>query len=484
MIGKRIAVFGLGRSGLAVAKGALAQGALPTVYDQKSASEVSKQDILAEARELGIPLELGWDGKLPDCDLLVVNPAVDHRHPVLREAVSRGIEVIGEIEFAYRMARAPIIAITGSNGKSSTTVLTYECLRACGESPVLCGNIFGSGYPEAPLTEAALAATADQVLVAEISSFQLEWVRDFRPVCAGITNITEEHLDRYDSFAEYAATKHRIFAAQGPGEYAVVRAMDATVRAPGAAAHAYVPRGERRRAGSSAQATPQVLTFGANGEHAEINPDWLRLLETKVKRAELPLLGVNVQNGAMAALLAYGYLKWRDHADEESNAAEILAQTPLGKIPAQIVEGLRNFRGLAHRMELVGRRNGVVVINNSMCTNPAALIASMDGVLEPTHLLIGGVNKDLSFVPVKNFLTSRRHCAYLFGRDGRSLNEAMGGKWPVFETMAEAFAAAAAAVQSDDILMLAPACASQDQFQDFRQRGDVFRQIAKDWLNS
>jgi len=506
--GLRIAVFGLGRSGLAIGRGAIARGAKPHIFDQKPYASLAKPEAYDEARREGIEVTLEWDGVLPEgFDLLVANPAVAKDHPTLKLAVENRIEVISEVEFAYRISRAPIVAITGTNGKSTTTVMTYLCLRACGEDPVLCGNIFGSGYPEVPLTEAAANATKDQILVAEISSFQLEWVRQFRPVAAGITNIWPDHLDRYPGgFKEYSATKQRIFDAQTSDDFAIVKANDPEVKPPGQSGLAYRPRSARRGAvEESAKSFPTVLTFGATGEHARVEEMDLVILDQTVKLADLPFDEPhNYVNATMAALLAYGALRAIAKADPESHAADLLHEAertsrktrdsrrtvyqraPAGPeplaLPPAIIEGLKAFHGVAHRMEKVGTREGVRVINNSMCTNPDAVIKSAMAVKDPTHLLIGGVNKGLDFGPLRHYLANHRHHAYLFGTDAAILNKMLGETYPIFRTLEEAFHAATEVAKAGEVIMLAPGCASTDQFKDFRDRGDVFRNVAKEWL--
>ncbi len=537
LTGKRVAILGLGRSGLAVARAALSLGAFPTVYDRSTRESILKPEVLEEAEKSGLPLMLGWRGifiaALPDpdgpdthdrdgratVDLLVANPAVDSRSPVLQQAKANGVEVISEVEFAFRIAKAPIIAITGTNGKTTTTVMTWLILRACGEEPILCGNIFGSGYPEVTLTEAALAARADQVLVAEISSFQLEWVEKFKPVSAGITNIVPDHQDRYDSFEEYARTKMRIFDAQTAEDYAVVRAYDPIARAPGQVASLshLRPRNRPRRAAQDPDrdsptthdrdSRATVLTFGAAGEQAEITEEHIRIFDKTIPLETLPFTEPhNYTNAAMAALLAYGYLKWRAERDPASNAAKVIDKAEeqatkkreakksvyharqSGQVPPacpdEIVDGLRHFEGVAHRMERLGKKNSVEVINNSMCTNPDAVLKSALAVDDlGKHILIGGVNKDLDFAPLKGFFSNPRAKAYIYGRDRDQIQRMLGETHPKFETMGEAFAAATQEAKSGETIMLSPGCASSDQFQDFRDRGDVFRKIAKEWLD-
>lgn len=488
--GKRVVAMGLGRSGLAVARAALARGARAVVVDEKT--ELLKPELVDEARAEGIDVRLGWTGSFAELepDLVVVNPAVDSRHPKLRDA---GVELVSEVEFAYRIARGPIVAVTGTNGKSTTTVMTYLALKACGLDPLLCGNLYGSSYPEAPLTEAALAGREGQPLVAEISSFGLEWTSTFRPRAAAITTINPDHLDRYDSFADYAATKMRIFAGQTEDDYAVVRANDPVVVPPCGQVNAYVPRHRRAlpaRGGQGGGGCPHVLTFGATGEHARVEELDLVALDMRIPLASLPWTEPhNHTNAACASLLAYGLLKATDSPlIEKALAAKpklslfASRRAPEPALPPEIVAGLREFRGLAHRMETVGTRDGVKVVNNSMCTNPDAVVASALAAKDPTRLLVGGMDKELDFAPLGRFLGGGRHRAYLFGRDAQQIDTQMGGGFPVFATMEEAFHAAAKDAHPGDIIMLAPGCASGDQFRDFRDRGDQFREMAKDWL--
>jgi UDP-N-acetylmuramoylalanine--D-glutamate ligase len=490
MEGKRIVAMGLGRSGLAVARAALAHGAHPIVVDEKV--DLLKPDLVYEARAEGIDVRLGWNGTFGELkpDVVVVNPAVDSRHPKLQE---ENIEFVSEVEFASRIAKGPIIGITGTNGKSTTTVMTYLALRACGLDPLLCGNLFGSGYPEAPMTEAALAGKPGQPLVAEISSFGLEWTSTFRPRAAAITNIKPDHLDRYDSFEEYASTKMRIFAGQTADDYAVVRANDPVVVPPCGQANAYVPRHRRTISSGreqSGSACPHVLTFGATGEHARVEEIQLVVLDTTIPLDSLPWTEPhNHANAACAALLAYGLLKAIDSPLIEAALAakpkpSLFAprKEEAPALPPQIVAGLREFRGLAHRMEHVGERNGVKVVNNSMCTNPDAVVNSALALKDPAHLLIGGVNKGLDFTPLGRTLGGGRHHAYLYGRDAKGIDAEMGGGFPIFDTMDQAFAAATAAANPGEVVMLAPGCASSDQFRDFRHRGDEFRALAQEWI--
>ena len=437
----RITVFGLGRSGLAVARAANKLGDAVKVVDQKSLSGLAKPDLYLEGIRQGIDIELEWNGTFSNCDVVVSNPAVPRNHASLKNAERDGIEVISEVEYAYRIAKVPIVAITGTNGKSTTTVMTYLALQDSGVEAVLCGNIYGSGYPETTLTDAASDATQGQILVAEISSFQLEWVSQFKPIAAGITNITSDHLDRYDGkVEEYRATKLRIFDAQDERDLAV---LDSSIARPNG---------------------PKVTTFGpADADaHPTAKGIWVRGKQIE----DLPFREPhNRLNACCAALLAQGALEW------------------IGLPTDDIANGLRSFRGLAHRMQFLGERDGVAVINNSMCTNPDAVIQSVASVGMPTHLLVGGVNKGIEFDPLCRYLQGKVHKVYLFGRDQSEIDQMLGGGNLRFETMQQAFERATHEANVGEAIMLSPGCASSDQFKDFVDRGNVFAGIAKEWLN-
>lgn len=436
----RIAVLGAGRSGVAVAIAAKDRSAIPRLYDSKSPTELA--ETTKKLEEHGIELVPNYKGPFTKetTDILVTSPGVDSRNPVLTNAIEAGVEVIGEIEFAYRIATGPIIAITGTNGKSTTTVMTWLCLKELGQNPILCGNIYGSGYDEIPLTEAA-ANFPGQPLVAEISSFQLEWIKEFRPKIAAITNIAPDHLNRYESFEEYAETKRKIYSNMGEGDV-YVHHDDSMTNPPTGAPFADCQTLIRQNA----------IILPGGGIALEALPF-----------AEMH----NRANAAIAANIAF----------------QFMPGMPANLRISRIARALQGFHGLSHRMEHLGEKEGIELINNSMCTNPEAVIASSKSLTQKQHLIIGGVTKGLDFSPVGEYLKGASHKAYLFGADAEEINLRLGGAWPVFKTMGEAFQAAARAAKAGETIMLAPGCASLDQFQDFRARGDEFKRLAKEWLN-
>lgn len=427
------AIFGLGRSGIAVARAMVARGIVPVIFDEKSEDEIPKPELISEARALGAELVLGLPFPFRlETGSVVVNPAIDHRNLTLRELVASGVEVLSEVEYAYRISAAPIIAVTGTNGKSTTVALIATTLQKLGIDAVLCGNIFGSGLKEMPLTDAANLSRSDQVLVAEVSSFQLEWVSRFRPVVAIITSISPDHLDRYDQYEDYVSTKWRI----GQG-----------------------------------QLSDDLILIGPDVEERNTSARLVRVAEmSEFSESTISMVGKhNVFNSELAYIACQRYLEISGRAvASEALKAEI-----------------SRFPGIAHRMEFVSETDGVRFVNNSMCTNPGAVISSLTSIEGRVHTLVGGVNKDLDFSPLAEYLAQNPQPVYLYGRDALQiasvLEKKLPIKLPVYSTMKEAFDVAVSAVQKGETVMLAPGCASMDQFNDFRHRGDVFRQLATDW---
>ena len=437
-----VAIFGLGRSGLAVAEALQRLGIQAIVYDENPKDKISKPELIEEAENFGAKLVLGESFPLTlkdqHVEYVVANPAIDHRHPALQALTAEGTDVISEIEFAYRISKAPIIAITGTNGKSTTVAMTTIAIRATGKDAIMCGNIFGSGLPEQPLTTAALNSTADQVLVAEISSFQLEWVKEFKPIAAAITSISSDHLDRYDSLGQYVGSKLKIFQAMDENDLAVF------------------PYGTAVKTKAKTQEFRYRFADFYYEDHI------LHIFGQQLKSADFKVLGDhNMMNIGIAATLAQSVC--------ESGSEN------------KILDALRNFEGLSHRMEFVAKKRGVTFINNSMCTNPAAVKASLQSIPTKVHVLIGGVNKDLSFTELKDFFENRQIDGQLFGKDAEQINQELGGNYQVWCTMKEAFDAATNGAKEGEIVMLAPGCASTDQFRDFRHRGDVFKTYVTDW---
>ena len=437
----RYAVAGMGRSGIAIAEAVLAMGDHAVVFDEKAAEDPERIATVEQLESKGIEVVTGWHGHFEagEFDALVASPGFRRNHPAILDAQMFGMEVLSEVEFAYRISKAPIVAITGTNGKSTTTVMTWLALRGLGIDAVLCGNIIGTGYPELTLTEAAHASTPGQVLVAEISSFQLEWVSTFRPRVATVTKVTPDHFDRHPDFQDYLDTKLRIFAGQQADDYAVLP-------------------------------SPLVMTTGLPGGDYPESYALDRVHARVVRYEQDDRLNYDEPHNRINAACAIAI-------------AECLAQDRgIESAREKAIQGLTEFKPLQFRMQVLGEKDGVLVVNNSMCTNPDAVITSSKGLPRRQVLIMGGITKNLDFRPVGAHLRDSAHQVILFGPDPAEMRGMLGINAPYVESLQEAFDHAVASAQSGDAVILAPGCASAYPYANFRERGLAFEEIAKDWL--
>lgn len=460
----KIAVAGMGRSGLAIAKSAKKNGAYPVVYDEQSVVDSAHIHALEQLDALGIPSVTSWHGHLdPDeFDLLVASPGFGRTHPAICDALAAEKEVISEIEFAWRIATSPIIAITGTNGKSTTSVMTWMALKGAGQNAILCGNISGSGYEELTLTEAADQSGPDDVLVAEISSFQLEWIKYFRPKVATITNITPDHLDRYSCFEEYFQTKLKLFENMDTHDKIILNVNESSL--PPSKILSVLNQGADPYFFSI---EPEKMEPHARNFKVYCEDEHLVVYNQKIPLSKFPFFSQHqIANAAQAFSLAGAFL---DNPSDEQVSG--------------MLEALRSFQGLQNRMEMLGQRNGVTIINNSMCTNPMAVVASSRSLQGKQHLLMGGNPKNLEFSKVSQYLKDTEHLVYIFGMNASEFNEKLGGIWPCYSTLEEAFQNAVSAAKPGETIMLVPGCASAFPYANFRERGDAFREIVKKWMN-
>mgnify|MGYP001773238255 CR=1 FL=1 len=428
--GKRVAVIGAGRSGCDAARALHQLGAQVTLYD--------RAEPLCPILEEDIPLITGRD--IPDwegLELIIVSPALPPNHPLFVEAGLRGVPVWSEIELGYRIAQAPLIAITGTNAKTTTAALIHHLLTQAGIRAHLCGNIAGTEQDQT-LTTAALLARADEWIVAEVSSFQLQNVHQFRPHIAVITTITPDHLNWHGSFEAYARAKGRLLHHLQPTDWAVLNGADEGIQ--------QLLRWLR------ADGCPGLQNVERNGHLLLDLPD--------------PFSSAEVSPAQLSSALA----------------AQIAAQVArlLGCHEQQIQDGLATFRGVPHRMELVAEVKGVRFINNSMCTNAAALGHSLKMAPKPCIVIAGGVDKNNSIDALADAI--RHHCraALLIGVDGERIGASLSAKgysrWHYAGTLESAVQQAFRWALPGDTIILAPGCASFDQFESFVQRGVQFRE--------
>ena len=434
--GERIVVVGLGASGRAAARFCAERGAHVVANDARE--EVDGSEALTDS---GVELALGGHDPalFAEADRIIVSPGVPPL-AVVTEADVRGVPVWSEIELAARFLRGTLVAITGTNGKSTVTSLVAAMGEAAG-MPTFAGGNLGEPLVHAVGTDAGEAG----LVVAEVSSFQLERTDRFAPKVAALLNVSEDHLDRYDSYAGYVAAKGRIFTGQGAADHAVVPADDEVCLS-------------MARAGAAA-----VHGFGVGGVVA-VEGDSLRDVQSglTVPVAELALTGgPNRLNCCAAALIGR------------------LAGLPTGAIERT----LRDFRGLAHRMERVGDVDGVVYFDDSKATNVGAAVAALHGFLGQRRvvLIAGGRDKGGSYAPLADALREGGRAAVLLGEASGRIREGLGDAVPLEEadTMEEAVRHAQRLAQPGDVVLLAPACSSFDMFRSYAERGDRFQDAVR-----
>jgi UDP-N-acetylmuramoylalanine--D-glutamate ligase len=439
--GKRVLVVGLARTGIVTSLFSAGYGATVTATDEKSESELG--DAPAKLRAAGVTLALGSHAPalFLEQDLIVVSPGVPANLPSLELARARGIRVWSEIELAWRFLRGKLVAITGSNGKTTTTSLVAHILKTAGITTQIGGNI---GTPLLALTEASTDST---VTVAEVSSFQLETIEAFRPEIGVLLNLTPDHLDRHASFDDYARAKMRMFEYQLERDAAVLNADDPEItrRMPSKPHIYWFSRQKRVAAGAFLQ--DGQIVFRRDG------------LDTPLARVdEIPLKGEhNVENVLAACAAAY------------------LA----GADPASIANGVKTFQGVEHRLEFVGETSGVAFYNDSKATNVDASVKAIEAFPGPLLVILGGKDKGSPYTPLRDPLHKRARVAILVGAAAEKIASDLGDAVEVFRagTLESAVEFAMKSARPGDVVLLAPACSSFDQFENYEHRGRVFKQL-------
>jgi UDP-N-acetylmuramoylalanine--D-glutamate ligase len=443
---RRVLVYGLGVSGLAAARLLRGRGVAVVGVDARAAAELAPA--LARAGLAGDPGvavlagadPAGWPEGVA-VDAVVLSPGVPPDRPLVAAARERGLPVVAEVELAFPLLAGPVVAVTGSNGKSTTTAMTGAILRAAGMAVEVCGNI-------GEAVSARVEGPPGRVFVVELSSFQLEATDTFRPRAAALLNLAPDHLDRYPSLDAYAAAKRRLFLRMGAGDTAVVNADDPAVAATPAAA--------RRRAFSRRGPV-------ADGCWAEAD----EVLETApgtapaalFRRADVPVAGAgNLENAMAAALLARA----------------------VGAGPEAVRVGLAGFTGLPHRMQRVAEHRGVVWYDDSKGTNAAATAMSLADLPDGrVHLILGGRGKGEDPAALAALVAAKARRVYLIGEAAPAFGRALAGLAPCAAagTLEAAVAAAARSARPGDVVLLSPACASFDQFRNYAHRGERFREL-------
>jgi len=442
--GKKVLIFGAARSGIAAAKFLVAQGAIVALTDQKPIEKWTPEALALKESGVGLlPGEVpSW--LLDQVDLVVVSPGVPATIIPIRYAERAGAEVIGEVELAYRYLKGRIVAITGSNGKTTTTSLIGELLRDAG-LPVQVGGNIGK-----PLISMIETSQDDGWTVAELSSFQLETISTFHPAIAVVLNVTPNHMDRYETFTDYAAAKHRIFMNQTAADVAVLNADDPTVSSWASGLRA------------------KVMSFSVRGEVE--NGVFLRGRELIYRGAE-----------GERALLNVDEMKLRGLHNVENVAAAFVAGIAAGVGLESMNGTAKRFDPVEHRLEFVAEIDGVKFYNDSKATSVDATLKALEAFAhEPGKvvLILGGRGKKAPYAPLEPLIRTKVRKLVLIGEDAETIENELGTSEP-FERasdMKDAVARSFAAAEKGDVVLLAPACASFDMFESFEHRGKVFKE--------
>ncbi len=456
--GKRVTVVGLARSGVAAARLLQTVGAQVTVADGKE--EAALAEPLARLDRSAVSVRVGsrYEAALEGAELVVISPGVPFRLPSLEAARRRGVPVIGELELASRFLRAPVLAVTGTNGKSTTVTLLGLLLAESGKRAFVGGNL------GTPLCAAALAsyqagpgAEPYDYVVAEVSSFQLETVERFHPRVAALLNITPDHLDRYDSLDDYVAAKGRLFGNQTQGDIALLNLDDERVAGLAGTMRARTLGFSRVLSPDRAGCEGAFLDGGAlvatiGGKRQEI-----------CRREELRLLGDHNLSNALAA-----------------SAIGLACDCPIPSMR----QVLRTFPGLEHALEFVRERQGVRFINDSKGTNVDATLKALESLPQPILLIAGGKDKGGDFSKLRQAVMQRVKRLILIGEAAPLIRAALAGfdRISGAATLRDAVDLAAREATAGDVVLLSPACASFDMFADYQDRGRQFKALVNELL--
>ncbi|HVJ04032.1 MAG TPA: UDP-N-acetylmuramoyl-L-alanine--D-glutamate ligase [Candidatus Saccharimonadales bacterium] len=441
--GKRVLVVGLGKSGVASALFLASRGARVTVSDAKSEDQLRTE--IPALLDRGITVETGKHGErtFRDQDLIVVSPGVPGNVDPLQHARRLGIPVIGEIELTARFLQGNIVAITGSNGKTTTTTLTGEIIASGGRKTLVGGNI---GTPAITFVE---QSSADTWVVLEISSFQLESIETFRPHISAILNVTPDHLDRHGSMENYIAAKTRIFENQTADDFAILNSDNEICR------------------GLAAGLKPQVL--------------WFSRQHSVERGAFVQGSKIVYRNGSEVEIMPVSEIALKGAHNVENVLAAVAIGMAAGVEPSSIRRAVKDFRAVEHRLEYVATLRGVQYYNDSKATNVDATIKALESFPANIHLILGGKDKGNDYSELAPLIAERVKRVYTIGAAAAKIESQIGTAVPVIsaQTLESAVRKAADLATEGDIVLLAPACASFDQFPNYEERGKVFKELVQ-----
>ena len=441
--GKKIVVIGMGKTGIATARYLGNQGAKVTVTDEKQFDQWNGEFKQIAGEKW---LEVGdYNARvLEGADMVVPSPGVPPNSDLLVEAQKKNIPVVSEIELASWFLKVPVIAVTGTNGKTTTTTLLGEILRRSGKKVFVGGNI------GTPLIEYAETSQKDDFIVAEISSFQLQWIEKFRPFIAILLNITCDHINYHGSFAQYRRIKAGIFANQTKTDWAILNAAD------------------QEQDGIADATYAQIVKFSSKDVLSQ---------GIFIKDNDMVLIipGFNAEKYPLGIINLPGL------HNVENVMAAIMAARLCGCPQKDIIEAVRAFSGLPHRIEFAGERNSIKFYDDSKGTNVGSVLRALETFTQPVILLLGGRDKDGDFESLKPLLKKKTKKVILFGEARNRIASLIGEDIPVLkkERLREAIQSAYKDAQSGDVVLLSPGCASFDEFANYKDRGNFFKDVVR-----
>ncbi|MEW6685034.1 MAG: UDP-N-acetylmuramoyl-L-alanine--D-glutamate ligase [Candidatus Edwardsbacteria bacterium] len=442
---KKISVLGLGRSGMAACEALHLVGAKVFVSEERGGEEF--QEKIPILKNLKISYEFGGHSeKILQSEIIVISPGIRLDLPILQEAKKRKTPIMGEIELGYRLLPDPfIVAVTGTNGKTTTVALIGEILKADQRSVLIGGNI----VPGQPLCSLVKEAKPETILVVEVSTFQIETIDKFKPKIGVITNVAPDHLDRHLNFEEYALLKAKLLSNQDESDYAILNGNDSTVM----------------------KVTQNLKSKRVYFNNKEGNSEGAFVQNSKVK--------VRWQ-GNIEEICDVSVIRLRGGHNLENVLAAVTVTTILGIKPEKQAKALSTFSGLPHRLEEVRRINNVLYINNSMCTNPMAAKRSLEAFTESVILIAGGKEKETDISIFLETIVRKTKYTFLIGESALRMKDELQKKYgysqvSLASSLEEAVERASKMASSGDVVLLSPGCASFDMFHNFEERGEKFK---------
>ena len=444
---KKALVCGMARSGISAAKMLAKKGALVTLQDLKTEDKLNAEDITA-LKSAGVTLYLGAnpDEIVSGFDMLVLSPGIPTDLPFVLKAREAGVEVLGEVELAYRLCKAPVVAITGTNGKTTTTTLVGEIMQNFNNDTFVVGNI------GTPFSDYVDDIKETSCVVAEMSSFQLETIKEFHPKVSAVLNITPDHLNRHKTLENYIAAKERVFENQSESDYTILNYNDPATR----------DMANRTKANVIYFSLDKKLDGGIYSDEKSIYIDCMGYSEKVVDIDELNILGGHNVENAMAAIGC---------AVCAGASLEVVRKT------------LNEFKAVEHRIEYSGTVNGVDYYNDSKGTNPDASIKAVLAMKKPICLIAGGYDKGSDFDEWVSYFDGRVKYVAVLGAVKEqlktSLDKAGFTNYEIAQTFEDAFNMCKNHAAEGDCVLLSPACASWDMFDSYEQRGEIFKELVK-----